>query len=348
MESFQQSSPFNPNGKKSIVQILESLQKTGFQGRTLGDAYHLLKEMLADKGVTVLWGYAGSLSVAGQSKIIQWLIDHEFIDVLVPTGANISEDIVESIGYNYYQGHPGLDNELLYQLGYNRYYDLLGREEEYHEMTQLIAAFIKTLDFDVNYSSRSFLNLFGAWLVQKNIDCIVSAAHKRKVPIFCPALADSPYGDAALLAKTDGFSLCIDGMKDYSEFMNLAKKVEGTAVVYLGGGVPKDFIQLFAVSPCLLDESFGASVKNGKRRSKTKEINFPHKYALQVTTDSPQWGGLSGCTFEEASSWGKEEQGGRNVQCYCDVTIALPLLVQGLVEEENLIKRAGKRLSQYF
>ena len=30
-----------------------------------------------------------------------------------------------------------------------------------------------------------------------------------------------------------------------------------------------------------------------------------HKYAIQITMDQPQWGGLSGCTFEEAQSWRK-------------------------------------------
>jgi len=34
-------------------------------------------------------------------------------------------------------------------------------------------------------------------------------------------------------------------------------------------------------------------------------------------------GGLSGCTFEEAISWGKEAPESLRVQCFCDATIAL-------------------------
>lgn len=30
-----------------------------------------------------------------------------------------------------------------------------------------------------------------------------------------------------------------------------------------------------------------------------------HSHAIQYTTDEPHWGGVSGCTFEEAVSWGK-------------------------------------------
>ncbi|HJK30579.1 MAG TPA: deoxyhypusine synthase family protein, partial [Methanocorpusculum sp.] len=41
--------------------------------------------------------------------------------------------------------------------------------------------------------------------------------------------------------------------------------------------------------------------------------------------------GLSGCTFEEAVSWGKELPDAKKLQCFCDVTIALPLVVSALI-----------------
>ena len=76
----------------------------------------------------------------------------------------------------------------------------------------------------------------------------MAAAAENGVPVFCPAIADSPYGDAALIAKSKGFSLTIDAIKDYVEFMKLGEGVKDTGVIYIGGGVPKDFIQLFAVT----------------------------------------------------------------------------------------------------
>jgi deoxyhypusine synthase len=55
-------------------------------------------------------------------------------------------------------------------------------------------------------------------------------------------------------------------------------------------------------------------------------------YAIQVTTDSPQWGGLSGATLEEAKSWCKLKSDAKAVTVYCDATIALPLLHAYLVD----------------
>ncbi|HPE49969.1 MAG TPA: deoxyhypusine synthase family protein, partial [Methanothrix soehngenii] len=55
-----------------------------------------------------------------------------------------------------------------------------------------------------------------------------------------------------------------------------------------------------------------------------------HSYAIQYTADSPHWGGLSGCTFEEAVSWGKVKKEASKVQVFSDATITVPLVVQAL------------------
>jgi deoxyhypusine synthase len=337
--------------KRSISELMELMEDTGFQGKSLAKTITVLEKMAKDPDVTILFGYAGSLSTTGQWKIINWLIENNLIDILVPTGANISEDIVEAMGGAYIQSSNINSDEELFKQGYNRYYDLLGDEEEYLRMTELIAEFILTLKSNHNYSSREFLYKFGCWLSDKEINSIVSVAAKHNIPIFCPAFPDSPYGDAGLIANSKGFTLCIDSMKDYREFMSLADKVKDTGVVYIGGGVPKDWIQLISVTADLLYDSREIpNRKNGKRRKNVgaKETYYPHRYAVQVTTDSPQWGGLSGCTFEEAISWGKEDPEGDLVQCYCDATIALPIISHSLIERLGDFKREPKKLNSSF
>ncbi|MBO3800643.1 MAG: deoxyhypusine synthase family protein, partial [Candidatus Brockarchaeota archaeon] len=110
--------------------------------------------------------------------------------------------------------------------------------------------------------------------------------------------------------------IIVDQMKDFEEIVKIGAESKKTGVIYIGGGVPKDFIQLIAVALEFV-----------------KGRDQPHEYAIQITTDSPQWGGLSGATFEEAISWGKESSIGRNVACYCDATVALPIVVHALAEK---------------
>jgi len=335
---------------KSISQLLEDMSRTGFQGRRLAESVDVLKRMIRDKDTTIFMGYAGSMSTTGQWKMVNWLIENHFIDVLVPTGANISEDIVEAMGSSYYQGAHLTDDKELFRRGVNRYHDVYGKESDYMKMTELIADFILELDENHNYTSREFFYLFGKWLGERKIRSIVTVAAENKVPIYCPAIADSPYGDAALIARSKGFKLKIDAMGDYAEFMSLGKKVRDTGVFYIGGGVPKDFIQLFAVTGDLLYQDRKIpNREKGLNREGTgpEETYYPHKYAVQITTDSPQWGGLSGCTFEEAVSWGKESSSENFVQCYCDATIALPIITHALAERLK-IKREGTDFSWLF
>jgi len=342
--------------KKSISQLLKEMQDTGFQGRKLAEIVDVWEKMIKDPKLTIVLGYAGSLSTTGQWKIINWLIENRFIDVLVATGANLSEDIVEAMGYSYWKGHHVVDDAELLKADVNRYYDVFGKETDYMEMTELIADFYtKNLENNRPYSSREVFYLFGNWLRSKKINSIVATAAKHKVPVFCPAIIDSPYGDAGLIAKSKGFNLVLDNMKDYTEFMSLSEKIKDTGVIYIGGGVPKDFIQLLAVTADLLYPGREIPGKKAKvfRAKREKgggelvETYYPHKYALQITTDSPQWGGLSGCTFEEATSWGKEEVGAPKVQCYCDATIALPIVTHALNERVK-IKRKGTKFSFLF
>jgi deoxyhypusine synthase len=304
------------NGK-SVSELLKEMSQTGFQGRKLGEVVDVWASMLEDE-VTIFMGLAGSLSTTGQWKIIKWLIENRFIDVLVSTGANISEDILEAMGGSYWQGSHLVDDRELFKYNIDRFYDVYADEMEYRKMENLLAEFTDTLDPNYAYSSREYLYLLGKWLNQKGIESIVTAAYKNNVPIFSPALVDSGYGIANMILRfTKGKRIILDQMKDFEEIVEIGAKSKETGVIYIGGGVPKDFIQLIAVALRLRDKN---------------DIEHPHKYAIQITTDSPQWGGLSGATFEEAISWGKESPHGKNVVCYCDATIALPLVSHALSE----------------
>ena len=345
-------------GKKSLSKLLEEMANTGFQGRKLAEVVEVWERMIKDKNATILLGYAGSLSTTGQWKLVNFLIENRYIDILVSTGANISEDIIEAMGYTYWKGTHTADDVVLLKKDINRYYDVYGSEVEYMEMTEMIADFmVNNLKSNTPYSSREILYKFGIWLWKKGIKSIVATAAHYNIPIFCPAIVDSPYGDAGLIAKSQGFDLIIDNMKDYVEFMSLGEKSKETGVVYIGGGVPKDFIQLFAVTADLLypdrvipgreAKIFRAKRLNGRVGKALVESYYPHRYAIQITTDSPQWGGLSGCTFEEATSWGKEDVDGWKVQCYCDATIALPIVIHAL-NERIATKRKGIDFSHFF
>src|SRR5207237_6589809 len=105
----------------------------------------------------------------------------------------------------------------------------------------------------------------------------------------------------------------IDVVGDVIESANLVIRRPRTASVVLGGGTPKNFINQASVQAEFFDDRIGG-----------------HRYALQIVTDVPHFGGASGSSLEEARSWGKLATDAEQVTVHSDATIALPLLVTAL------------------
>ena len=103
-----------------------------------------------------------------------------------------------------------------------------------------------------------------------------------------------------------------------------------SGVVMLGGGSPKNFV--LQTEP-QVQEVLGIEEKG-------------HDYYIQFTDARVDTGGLSGATPSEAVSWGKVDPDKLpgTVVCYCDSTIALPLLTAYALA--NHAPRKPKRLYQ--
>jgi deoxyhypusine synthase len=105
----------------------------------------------------------------------------------------------------------------------------------------------------------------------------------------------------------------IDIIGDIVESANMVIRRPRTASVVLGGGTPKNFI-----NQAIVQAEFYSSEVSG------------HRYALQIVTDVPHFGGASGSSLEEAQSWGKLSTDSARVSVQADATIALPILTSAL------------------
>lgn len=302
---------------RSVSDLVAAMERTGFQGRKLGEATRAWEMALRAKHATVFLGITGAMVPAGQRRVLAHLITNRFVDVVVSTGAQVFHDIHESLGGRHFQGNPAEDDVELFRHRIDRMYDVYGSEKAYRETDRLIAGFVDSLDLKRHYSSREFMDLLGAYLLEQGAakDSVITSAHLAGVPLFLPALSDSSIGIALMVARAHGRKIVVDQMQDTDEVTQITMASPRTGVVYLGGGVPKNWVnQTEVIADCL-----GHPVKG-------------HEFAIQFTTDAPHWGGLSGCTFEEAVSWGKIDPQGAKVQCFVDATIALPIVAHALNE----------------
>src|SRR5881275_3114103 len=305
--------PFAVEPGLTADQVLARMERISFQGRNLATAHRIWQKMLQDD-VTIFLGMAGALSAGGLRLVVAHLIANRYIDCLVSTGANLYHDLHDTRGQHHFLGSPHADDSALAEERIDRVYDTYASEEEFIGNDNWIADFAASLE-PRPYTTREMLYRLGGRLWETtHRDGILTAAYRANVPIFCPAIADSSIGMGLSQARHKRAGAGdIDVIGDIIESANLIIRRPRTASVVLGGGTPKNFINQASVQAEFYSSEVGG-----------------HRYALQIVTDVPHFGGASGSSLEEAQSWGKLATDSDKVSVQADATIALPLLASAL------------------
>ncbi len=261
---------------------------------------------MIDSGAKVFLGVSGALVPGGLRKVLVKTISSGLVDVIVTTGANVTHDLIEAFGGHHLRGGPFTDDDELRKRGVSRIYDVYLPQHAFELFEDKIQPLLaKVTERGICMSSAKFLREIGLRLSDEG--SFLQAAAKRKVPVFAPALADSILGLQAWLYSQEN-KLTIDSLLDIREMVELAHEAKDAGAVFLGGGVPKNFI-------------FQSRLL----------VPTPFKYAIQVTMDRPEHGGLSGATLEEAKSWGKVAPDAKLVTVVGDATVIFPMLIASVL-----------------
>ena len=300
----------------TVAELAAEYGKAGIGAADLHEAVAVTGEILDGEATTFI-GLAGAMVPAGMRAVVADLIRDGYVDALVTTGATLTHDTIEAIGGKHHHGredHPALDDrafdERLREEGVDRIYNVYLPQEHFALFEEHLRAEVFDELGEEAVSIAAFTRELGranaAVDDREGVDedaGIAAAAFEHDVPIHVPAVQDSVLGlQAWLRSQVSGFSL--DALADMSPLNDLAYEADSTAAIVVGGGVPKNYVlQTMLVTPGAYD------------------------YAVQLTMDPPQTGGLSGATLDEARSWGKLERDARSVSVYADATITLPLVV---------------------
>ncbi|WP_445871605.1 deoxyhypusine synthase [Candidatus Jordarchaeum sp.] len=287
----------------SVLDLVREMGASGvFCAGRLAKAVDIFVQMVSDPDVKVFLGLAGALVPAGLGGLFADLIREGFVDVIVSTGANITHDIIEAFGEHHERGVKGDDSELR-KRGINRIYDAYVSDKAFIKFEERIQQIFKDINVEKRKNGISvcdLLNEIGKRLKDKN--SFVKAAADEGVPIFCPAITDSILGLQAWLFSQLN-PLKIDVLEDLHQIINIAYESKKSGAIFLGGGFPKNHIlQTMLITGRGFD------------------------YAVQITLDRPESGGLSGAPLSEARSWGKLKSDANSIDLIADVTIAFPIL----------------------
>ena len=293
----------------SVNELTAEMRKAGVLGAgKIGEAVELTAEMFGNPDYTVFLTIAGALVPAGLRKVIRDLIDREYVNVVVTTGANMVHDMVEALGYRHIRGSFLAEDKKLKDKDIGRIGDIYIQQEAFKHLEKWLFQILETIPEEKREHMSVAELLFEIGKQIKDDDSILATAARKKVPVICPAFVDSIAGFHLWVFGQDK-KIVIDPLLDVNKLMDVVYEAKKVGIIILGGGTPKHFA-LFA-------NTFREGVDS----------------AVQITMDRPEPGGLSGAPLEEAISWGKVKPEGKGVTVICDATIAFPLIVASALED---------------
>jgi deoxyhypusine synthase len=298
----------------TVDQLMQQFKNSGALGAgRLSAACDIYEKMLKDKDCTVFLALSGAVVPAGMRTLIVDLIRKHLVDVIVSTGACMVHDAIEAIGGHHYIGSWAVNDSELYRYHLFRIYDILVPEEDYVKLDFNLSKIYD--DIALEWKGKSLASNEFSWEIGKRLsdkNSILRAAYEENIPIFLPSVRDSEFGFIHWLHSSQQNLkpvLQLDAFKDVPTVCNICAKSPKNGMIVIGGGVPRNTIQSSALAS-----------KKGL------------DYAIVITLDRPETGGLSGSTLEETVSWGKMKGQADHVMVIGEALMVFPLIVASVTE----------------
>ncbi len=324
-----------------FADMLQRMSKTAFGARQLGEAFHVLKQMAADKECRIVVSVSGAMTVAKMGRVLCDMIEAGLADAVITTGAIMSHGLSEAIGCVHYKYDPRHSDAQLYQWGYNRVYDTLEMEANLCKAQETMSEVLSQMDWSEPTCSSALCRQIGRRLVEQGqMPSVLGCAYNQQVPVYIPAFTDCELGldvathflhaggarerqddPAAFFSSLPSFNPFLD-LYDYARRILAAERI---GIVTIGGGVPRNWAQQVGPFIDIINMRLGTSFEVPR-----------FQYGVRICPEPVHWGGLSGCTYSEGVSWGKfvsPAEGGRFAEVHCDATIAWPLLIAAVLED---------------
>jgi deoxyhypusine synthase len=297
----------------TVNQLINEFSNSGaFGAGRVATACDIYERMVRDDGCTIFLAVAGAIVPAGLRTIIADLVRKRYVDVVVTTGANMVHDLLEATGGHHYKGHWSTDDSMLLKYHTYRLYDMYVPEEDYVKEDHALTLMFDEIAAECRgrpISSNELMREIGKRLTDAN--SILRAAYEAEVPVFVPAVRDSEFGYVHWLhaSRKPKDVLILDAFKEVKDIVDIASSSPRLGMIVLGGGVPRNTVQHSA-----------AIARKGM------------DYAILITMDRPETGGLSGSTLREAVSWGKIKPQADRITVVSDIMIAFPLIAASVAE----------------
>lgn len=324
--------------RTTIEDLVDIFASTGYNARQLGEAAKLYAKMIQEDAVICLT-VAGAMTPVGFGGIIKTLIEKGFVDWIITTGANVYHEDHFARGFPVKQGHFEVDDMVLYQKEIVRIRDIYIKFAETLEAEdKVIQKMFEDKLIETPFTTAEFCNLMGKISSKHSRypdKSFLVSAYKYDVPVYISTLKDSSLALNLGVHRLQNKTYNLDFVREILEQAAIVYHSKKSAIVELGGGVPKNTAQ--QTGP-MLDQILGNN-------------DGGQDYIIQITDARPDTGGLSGATLQEGKSWGKvQDAHSGTVTVYADSTIAFPVMAAYVLatQKPRKPKRIYGNLAQYY
>ena len=296
----------------TALELAEEMKRAGVIGAgRVGRAVDIVAEMFSDPEYTVFITLSGPLVPGGLRLVFRDLIRDGYVDAVVTNGANMVHDIVEAMGRSHLVGTVNVDDQQLYEAGYNRAYDIFIESQTFVDIEGFIGGILDDIPEEkrVDTPIHGLLREIGLRL--KDPDSILHTAAEKNVPIFSPGFLDSMLG-IPLWLYSQRNKLIINPLKDFNLLSDMVYEAKKSGAIILGGGTPKHHAQYMHTLRDGLDA------------------------AVQISSARAEDGSLSGAPLSESITWGKLKEGvleEKTSTIFGEVTTIFPLIVAAALEK---------------
>ena len=317
----------------TVEELVGVYRKAGaFNGGRLAEACDLFGRMI-DSGATIALTVTGAMTPAGMGGAIQAMIEAGFVDLIISTGANVYHDLHFALKLPVVQGHFQVDDKELYRAGIERIYDIFITEDSLLDTDAFVR---EALEKAPKALRGPHLHPAAAPLPRPARPAAGAAPgeelrrHRRGV-----GRAHLHQLAGRLLHRHERSRHEAARRRDHHRSRPGRPGVDRHRVRrrrerrrHPGRRLAQELLPPDAAHPL-------ADPRPQPRRPRVRAA---------ISTDSPQWGGLSGATPSEAISWGKVQANmlKNHVVLYSDTTVAAPLVFAYALSTRK--KRKPKRL----
>src|SRR3989338_2634202 len=135
------------------------------------------------------------MTMAKMGLVICDMIDNDMIDAVVSTGALMAHGFIEAAGMTHFKNPKNLNDEELYEAGFDRVYDTLESEANLDECAEILLKVLVSMDHNKTTCSYEINRELGRYL-HKHVTGrgILKSAFEKNIPVYIPAFTDSEFG----------------------------------------------------------------------------------------------------------------------------------------------------------